>query len=122
MSMMDFSGYNPFGLEGLSIDVKPDSQGRYPMDPGYDPTPTTEISSPVYAGGTLIRPNPDGSNLPVVDTPTGPILDAWGRDPSNPNYGVDFDAAGIATKAKKQSRADLVCPKSNRTRMEPHDP
>ena len=55
--MMDFSGVDFFNLY-----AGPDSQGRFPMDPGYDPTPTTEVSSPVYAGGTPNRPDANGNN------------------------------------------------------------
>jgi hypothetical protein len=52
MSQIDFSGVNfGLGLEGLNLDLR-DSQGRYPMDPGYDPAPAAEVSSPVFAGGT----------------------------------------------------------------------
>jgi hypothetical protein len=83
-----------------------------------EPPPPEEISVPVYAGGTpkdvfdesavyvepkVVEPPviiPPVVAPPVVAPPAGPILDAWGRDPSNPNYGVDFDAAGVAAKAK----------------------
>ena len=70
MSMMDFSGVDFSGLANFDfskLDLR-DSQGRYPMDPGYDPTPAAEVSSPVFAGGTLDRPTADGV-APVV-TPT----------------------------------------------------
>jgi len=61
-------------------------------------------------GATGIEP---GSNDPVPDDnpDTGPKLDAWGRDPSNPNYGVDFDAAGVAAKAKIQQDSRVLIDK-----------
>ena len=40
--MMDFSGVDFTGLANLNIGDLRDSQGRYPMDPGYDPAPATE--------------------------------------------------------------------------------
>ena len=63
MSQMDFSGVDFTGLANLNLG--PDLQGRYPMDPGYDPSPATEVSSPVFAGGTLDRPTA-GGEAPVV--------------------------------------------------------
>jgi len=68
MSQMDFTGVDFTGLANLNLGDLRDSQGRYPMDPGYDPAPTPEVSSPVFAGGTLDRPTADGV-APVV-TPT----------------------------------------------------
>ena len=63
MSQMDFSGVDFTGLANLNLG--PDLQGRYPMDPGYDPSPATEVSSPVFAGGVLDRPTA-GGEAPVV--------------------------------------------------------
>ena len=63
MSQMDFSGVDFTGLANLNLG--PDLQGRYPMDPGYDPSPATEVSSPVFAGGTLDRPTA-GGEAPVL--------------------------------------------------------
>lgn len=68
MSQIDFSGVDFTGLANLNLGDLRDSQGRYPMDPGYDPTPAAEVSSPVFAGGTLDRPTA-GGEAPVV-TPT----------------------------------------------------
>jgi len=65
MSQMDFSGVDFTGLANLNLGDLRDSQGRYPMDPGYDPAPATEVSSPVFAGGTLDRPTA-GGEAPVV--------------------------------------------------------
>ena len=46
MSQVDVNQYNPFG--DLSLGDLRDSQGRYPMDPGYDPsTPQTPSEGPV---------------------------------------------------------------------------
>ena len=100
MSMMDFSGVDFTGLANFDfskMDLR-DSQGRYPMDPGYNPAPTEEVSSPVYSGGTpkdvfdesAVYVEPVVVDKPVVQPPQGPVLDAWGRDPSNPNYGLDL--------------------------------
>jgi hypothetical protein len=38
MSQIDFSGVDFTGLANLNLGDLRDSQGRYPMDPGYDPT------------------------------------------------------------------------------------
>ncbi|ANH49354.1 hypothetical protein uvFWCGRAMDCOMC429_031 [Freshwater phage uvFW-CGR-AMD-COM-C429] len=70
---VDIQGLGNFdlglGLENLDLR---DPQGLYPMDPGYNPTPDTEIASPVYAGGNPIRPNPDGSMPPAPPAPPAP--------------------------------------------------
>ena len=101
MSMMDLSGVDFTGLANLNLGDLRDSQGRYPMDPGYDPTPTEEVSSPVYAGGSPIRPNADGSMPPVVVppvvVPSGPSSLAFSPKPDARNtikavlasYGLD---------------------------------
>jgi hypothetical protein len=76
MSMMDFSGVDFTGLANLNIGDLRDSQGRYPMDPGYDPTPATSEGT-VYAGGTPNRPNVDGSMPPTDEAPATPALDPY---------------------------------------------
>jgi hypothetical protein len=109
MSMINFGGVDFSGLANFDfskLDLR-DSQGRYPMDPGYDPTPATEVSSPVYAGGTPNRPTADGNQ---ADS-NGPVLDAWGRDPSNPNYGIDLGAESAAEKARKQQDSRVLIDK-----------
>jgi hypothetical protein len=40
MSQIDFSGVDFTGLANLNLGDLRDSQGRYPMDPGYDPAPS----------------------------------------------------------------------------------
>ena len=65
MSDLNFSGVDFTGLANLNLGDLRDSQGRYPMDPGYDATPAPEVSSPVFAGGTLDRPT-TGGVAPVV--------------------------------------------------------
>lgn len=69
MSQIDFSGAD-FGFANLNLGDLRDAQGRYPMDPGYG-TEETATSSPVYAGGSPIRPNADGS-MPPADEPPPP--------------------------------------------------
>lgn len=64
MSMIGFDGVDFTGLANLDIGDLRDSQGRYPMDPGYDPSPS-QTDSPVFAGDTLDRPT-DGGVAPVV--------------------------------------------------------
>jgi hypothetical protein len=67
MSQIDFSGVDFTGLGNLNLGDLRDSQGRYPMDPGYG-TEEAAASSPVFAGGALDRPTA-GGEAPVV-TPT----------------------------------------------------
>ena len=91
---MDFSGYNPFGVDGLNLGDLRDSQGRYPMDPGYG-TEEAAVSSPVFAGGTLDRPTA-GGEAPVA-TPTNSSASAFSPNPDARNtikavlasYGLD---------------------------------
>ena len=40
MSMMDWTGVDFTGLANLNLGDMRDSQGRFPMDPGYDPAPS----------------------------------------------------------------------------------
>jgi len=48
MSQIDFSGVDFTGLANLNLGYLRDSQGRYPMDPDYDPsTPQTQSDGPV---------------------------------------------------------------------------
>lgn len=102
---MDFSGVDFTGLANLNLGDLRDLQGRYPMDPGYDPTPTAETSSPVYFGG-VPKTIYDESTPYVEPISKGPVLDASGRDPSNPNYGVDVEEAK-KTDARITIRAAL---------------
>lgn len=94
--MMDFSGVDFTGLANLNIGDLRDSQGRFPMDPGYDPTPAAEVSSPVFAGGTPNRPTEEVTATPIV-TPSGPSASAFSPNPDARNtiksvlasYGLD---------------------------------
>ena len=60
-----------FGFGNLTADSLRDSQGRYPMDPGYG-TDAAADSSPVYAGGTP-RDIFDGSAPTTSTAPTTPV-------------------------------------------------
>jgi hypothetical protein len=64
MSQIDFSGVDFTGLANLNLGDLRDSQGRYPMDPGYG-TDEAAASSPVFAGGALDRPTA-GGEAPVA--------------------------------------------------------
>ena len=64
MSQIDFSGVDFTGLGNLNLGDLRDSQGRYPMDPGYG-TDEAAASSPVFAGGALDRPTA-GGEAPVA--------------------------------------------------------
>ena len=59
MSDLNFSGVDFTGLANLNLGDLRDSQGRYPMDPGYG-TDEAAASSPVFAGGALDRPTAGG--------------------------------------------------------------
>ena len=51
MSQMDFSGVDFSGLANFdfnNLDLR-DSQGRYPMDPGYDPAPAADTNGTIYS-------------------------------------------------------------------------
>ena len=90
--------------------------------PGPGPIMTSEeISSPVYTGGTpkdvfdesavyvppvVADPVVADPVVAVPPVPTGPVLDKWGRDPSNPKYGVD-DEEVKKTDARIPIRAML---------------
>jgi len=106
---MDFSGVNFTGLANLNLGDLRDSQGRYPMDPGYDPAPATEVSSPVFAGGSPIRPNPDGSMPPVV-TPT-PIVTPTETDDEKAARLIrereDEQAATALLKKRQDARSSI---------------
>jgi hypothetical protein len=64
MSMMDWTGVDFTGLANLNLGDLRDSQGRFPMDPGYDPTLTNSpVSRPLV-------PNEDADGYQATPTET----------------------------------------------------
>ena len=114
MSMMDFSGVDFTGLANLNLGDLRDSQGRYPMDPGYDPTPAVSEGT-VYAGGSPIRPNPDGSMPPVVVPPVvvpppDPYTE-WAKQQAALNKAKEKDDARILlAKTLSDYKLDSLAP------------
>ena len=118
MSMMDFSGVDFTGLANLNLGDLRDSQGRYPMDPGYDPAPVSSEGT-VYAGGSPIRPNADGS-MPPADKPsteepsTEPALDPyteWQKQQTELNKAKDkSDARFLLAQTLKNYKLDSLTP------------
>ena len=96
MSMINFDQID-FGFGNLTADSLRDSQGRYPMDPGYG-TDAAADSSPVYAGGTP-RDIFDGSAPYPESAPAAP------ETPSAPAAPTDAAPSKtpeqIAAEAKK---------------------
>ena len=103
MSQIDFSGVDFTGLANLNLGDLRDSQGRYPMDPGYDPTPAPEVSSPVFAGGTPRSVfNEAAPYVAPVVTPT-----ETPEDPVAKQIRLDREyAAAVADAARIKNRKD----------------
>lgn len=77
MSMMDFSGVDfGFGLEGLNFGDMRDSQGRYPMDPGYG----TEEAATGGTGST------GGTGLPTKTVTNTSSFTMAGREITRTTY------------------------------------
>jgi hypothetical protein len=71
MSQIDFSGVDFTGLANLNLGDLRDSQGRYPMDPGYDPAPSQaelQASSDALYNyrNSLLTPSVATGEAPVV--------------------------------------------------------
>ena len=94
MSMMGFDGADfSFGLEDINVELTswtstPEGK-QWMKDMGYD----------TMFGGETETPTAPPSGPIGPDKPEGPVLDPWGRDPSNPNYGVDLDAKRTDARA-----------------------
>ena len=80
MSQMDFTGVDFTGLGNLNLGDLRDSQGRYPMDPGYNPAPSADTGGTIYS---------------QVETEVGRVTNADGTvtvtyrgstDPNAPTY------------------------------------
>jgi hypothetical protein len=60
MSMMDWTGVDFTGLANLNLGDMRDSQGRFPMDPGYDPTLTNSpVTRPLVPNEDAAVTKPD---------------------------------------------------------------
>ena len=105
MSQIDFSGVDFTGLANLNLGDLRDSQGRYPMDPGYDPTPAPEVSSPVFAGGTPRSVFNEAA--PYVAPVVTPTETAEEKATRLANEREDEQAATALLKKRKDARSSI---------------
>ena len=103
MSMMDWTGVDFTGLANLDFGDMRDSKGRQPWEDGYLTEESASAEDFYNTGGNT--GGDTGGDTGGNESDKG-VPDAWGRDSSNPNYGVDLDAK--KTDARMSIKAILA--------------